>query len=107
MDIHIFVLVIAQGDQYPTINTFVLFYTEIVDRLRKVILYNDDDVITSAARILLDNMDKRLPLTDLSIGAAIIDPNMQRLPTIEDWLASKGMLCFFSLLFQAIFFIPK
>lgn len=86
----------VQGNEYPTMNTFVLFYAEIVDRLQKVVQYDDHDVITRAAQILLQNIDKRLPLTDECIGAAIIDPNMQRLPAIEDWLTSKGMSLFFS-----------
>lgn len=80
-----------QGNEYTTINTFVLFYAEIVDRLKKTIEYDDDAIITRAAQILLDNMDIRLPLTVEIIGAALIDPNMQRLPTIEYWLLVNGM----------------
>lgn len=80
----------VQGNEFPTMNTFVLFHSEITDRLQKIIDYDDDDVITRAAEILLKNLDKRLPLTDESIGAAIIDPNMQKLPAIENWLISKG-----------------
>lgn len=96
----------VQGNEFPTINTFVLFYTEIVDRLRKIVIYNDNDVITRAAQILLDNVDKRLPLTELSIAAAILDPNMQRLPAIEEWLISKGKPCTIDS-FSRLFSIPK
>lgn len=81
----------SQGNEYPTINTFVLFYTEIDDRLRKIILHDDNEVITKAAKILLANLDKRLPLSEEYIGAALIDPNMQHLPIIEDWLTKEGM----------------
>lgn len=69
----------------------MLFYTEIDDRLRKTIEYDDDDIITEAAQILLNKMDERLPLTEEFIGAALIDPNMQRLPMIDKWLISNGM----------------
>lgn len=81
----------VQGNEYPTMNTFALFYSEIVDRLQKIVEYDDDDVITEAAQILLANINRRLPLTDECIGAAIIDPNMQRLPIIEERLTSKSM----------------
>lgn len=93
-----------QGKEYTTINTFVLFYTEIVDRLRKTIEFDDNDVITRAAQILLDNMDERLPLTAEFIGAALIDPNMQRLAIIEYWLSLNGMFIIY-VLFYAFFFI--
>lgn len=94
-----------QGNEYTTINTFVLFHTEIIDRLQKIVGYDDDEVITKAAQILLDNMDKRLPLTVECIGAALIDPNLQRLSIIEDWLTKKGMFIFFYHLFFETFFL--
>lgn len=37
-----------QGNEYPTMNTFVLFYAEIEDRLKKIIAHSEDEVITRA-----------------------------------------------------------
>lgn len=81
-----------QGNNYPTLNTFVLFYAEISDRLTGICdLYDDDiNIIARAAKILLVNLDKRLPLNEECIGSALIDPRMQRLPIIDKWLKEKG-----------------
>lgn len=83
-----------QGNSYPTLNTFVLFYAEISDRLKQICtLYDDEnDVIVKAAQILLSNLNKRLPLNEECIGAALIDPRMQRLPIIDIWLMEAGKL---------------
>lgn len=90
-----------QGNSYPTLNTFVLFYAEISDRLNQICTFYDDEdeVIVKAAKILLSNLDNRLPLNEECIGAALIDPRMQRLPIIDKWLMEKGKcllvhLCF-------------
>lgn len=74
-----------QGNKYPTINTFVLFYIEIDDRLKKIIQYDDDEVITKAAQILLDSMDKRLPLTEEFIGGALATVTNHRKLVDKEW----------------------
>lgn len=81
-----------QGNNYPTLNTFALFYAEIYDQLIKMRTFYDDedDVIGKAVDVLLQNLDKRLPLNEEGIGAALIDPRMQRLPIIEHWLSEHG-----------------
>lgn len=79
-----------QGNQYPTLNTFVLFYTEIADRLKNIIADSEDEVIKRAAHILMTHLDKRLPLSIEFIGAALVDPRMQRLPIIDEWLSNNG-----------------
>lgn len=79
-----------QANSYPTMNTFVLFYAEIRDRLDQTIEINQDAIIVRAAEILRKNLDKRLPLTCEFIGAALIDPQMQRLPIIQEWLDRNG-----------------
>lgn len=79
-----------QGNEYPTMNTFALFYTEIEDQLKKILEFSEDDVIIRAANILLTNLPKRLPLSIDFIGAALIDPRMQRLPIVREWLNTNG-----------------
>lgn len=84
-----------QANEYPTMNTFVLFHTEIQESLTKIIDTELDDVIVKAAEILLSNMEKRLPLTIEFIGAALLDVRMQRLPAIQQWLNNNGTILFY------------
>lgn len=79
-----------QANEYPTMNTFVLFYSEITDRLNNIIDHDMDEIITKAAHILQTNMAHRLPLSIEMIGASLIDPRMQRLPVIQEWLQNNG-----------------
>lgn len=85
-----------QANSYPTLNTFLLFHTEISDRLNKMcIIYDDEnDVIRKSAEILLKNLNVRLPVTEECIGAALIDPRMQHLPIINEWIMTKGIYFF-------------
>lgn len=69
---------------------FVIFYTEIDDRLKNIIAQSEDEVTIRAAKILMTNLEKRLPLSIEFIGAALIDPRMQRLPIIKEWLDRNG-----------------
>lgn len=80
-----------QGNEYPTMNTFVLFYAEIEDSLKKIIVDSGNEIIARAANILLTNLPKRLHLSIEFIGAALIDPRMQRLPIIQEWLITNGL----------------
>lgn len=102
-----------QGNTYPTLNTFVLFYAEIEDRLRKMCTFytDEDEIIATATQILSENLDERLPLNEECIAAAIIDPRMQRLPMINEWVMIQGMasfrsfrLCIFLLVPMYIFY---
>lgn len=68
-----------QGSEYVTINTLVLFYTEIRDRLEKTKLFSLNITVTKAAEILLSNLDHRFLIEKETIAAAIFDPRMQRL----------------------------
>lgn len=79
-----------QANEYPTMNTFVLFFTEIQDRLKSIIDHDEDEIIVKAAQVLRTNMANRLPLSMEFIGAALIDPRMQRLPIIQEWLNTNG-----------------
>lgn len=44
--------VYVQGNQYPTMNTMVLFYTEIEHRLEQINLFNTNETIEKAVAIL-------------------------------------------------------
>lgn len=47
-------------------------------------------VIAEAARILIQNLERRLPLTDEIIAAAILDPSIQHIEAIEEWLSAHN-----------------
>lgn len=48
---------------------------------------NANDVfIAQAADILLDNFNRRLPLSEELIAAAIVDPSIQHLEAVDDWI---------------------
>lgn len=81
-----------QGQEYATINTLALFRSEITERLEKIKLFSLDNVILKAADILLDGLEKRLPIDNDMIGAALLDPRMHALPIIKQWLNSNGTL---------------
>lgn len=46
-------------------------------------------IICDAADILLQNIPNRIPLTEDMIAAAILDPSIQHLPVIDDWLRKQ------------------
>lgn len=66
-----------------SINTFIYIYRlEAVEAKR-------DEIFRDAAKILLRNIPKRIPLTEDMIAAGILDPCIQHLPVINDWLDAK------------------
>lgn len=79
-----------QGQEYATINTVALFRSEITDHLEKIKLFSVDSVICKAVDILLDALDKRLPVDNDMIGSALLDPRMHALPIIKQWLDETG-----------------
>lgn len=82
---------LAQGVNYPTINLIPLLVTEIEDRLQNLRLFLDDDIVVGAIDILLLNLRNRIKLTDIVIAAGCLDPAVQHLPIIRDWLRDKSM----------------
>lgn len=57
----------------------------------KNIMQQKDDVIADAAGILLQNLERRLPMTEELVAAAILDPSIQHLEVIDEWLDMKKM----------------
>lgn len=91
LDIFNVFTVFIQGCEYPTMNTMVLFYTEIEDRLKKISLFNLNETIDKAAKILQANLPKRLELLNEHIAAALIDPEIQHLEIVNKWISEKGI----------------
>lgn len=92
--------VYVQGNQYPTMNTMVLFYTEIVDKLKELQLFNTNDVIEKAIDILLNKLPNRFELQNEHIAAALIDPQIQHLNIVNEWIREHGIVFTIILLFH-------
>lgn len=84
--------IFIQGCQYPTMNTMALFYTEIVDKLDQIALFNRNDTIEKAAKILREKLPERIELLNEYIAAALIDPHMQHLEIVSQWISDKGLM---------------
>lgn len=79
-----------QGDKYPTLNILPIFYSEVETRLKTISLMSPYATIQKAAEILLSNLGKRLVLNEIVIAASIVDPTMQHLSIVNEWLEKNG-----------------
>lgn len=81
----------VQANQYPTMNTMALFYTEIADRLEQIKLFNTNEIIEKAADILLNKLPQRFELQNEYIAATLIDPRIQHLKIVDEWICEHGI----------------
>lgn len=81
-----------QGISYPTINLIPLFITDIENRLECSRMFTTDMLILEAIDILLQNLRKRIELTEIVVAAACLDPAIQHMRIIDTWLEEKGMI---------------
>lgn len=87
---------IVQGVEYPTINLVALLLTHIEDQLESIRLFSTNVFVKETIDILLQNLNKRLELTDEIIAATCLDPSLQHLPIITRRLNEKGaVMCDF------------
>lgn len=77
-----------QGQKYPTLNSVLIFLTDIKSSLRTN-LKDSSEVIRKASKILLTDIDKRFPVTETQVIAAFLDPSMQKLAEINIYLNEK------------------
>lgn len=81
-----------QGNSYPTMNTVLLFYTEIEDRLQHIANYHTEEHISNAAKLLLAKLPIRIELVNEFVAASLLDPRLQHLNIIDKWLSENGNL---------------
>lgn len=79
-----------QGNTYPTMNTVLLFYTEIEERLTYISNHSLEKPISNGAKLLLRNLPKRIKILNEFVAATLLDPRLQHLDIIADWLAKNG-----------------
>lgn len=53
-------------------------------------MYGKSDEIKKSVEILLENIEKRFEITEIMICAAILDPSIQHLATIDEWIATEN-----------------
>lgn len=79
-----------QGNSYPTMNTVLLFYTEIQERLKYMAQYSLEQPISIAAELLLTKLPERIEIVNEFVAASLLDPRLQHLDIIEKWLTKNG-----------------
>lgn len=57
----------------------------------KTIKHQKDGIIADAAENLISNLERRLPLTEELVAAAILDPSIQHLEVIDNCLDMQKM----------------
>lgn len=102
----------SQGQQFPPLNTLVLFRAEIIKKYNNhtisfiywlaliqwiFVIYSLQTIsahktgrIQSIADILLEKIEHRFELNEITIAAAIIDPAVQHVSEVNDWLSGQG-----------------
>lgn len=85
---------IVQGVEYPTINLVPLLLTHIEDQLETIRILSSNVFVKEAIDILLQNLYKRIEITDEIMAAAFLDPSIQHLPIIARRLNEKGLFVF-------------
>lgn len=94
LDVFNIFTIFIQGCEYPTMNTMALFYTEIEDKLDNIALFNTNDIIEKAAKILREKLPERIELLNEYIAAALIDPHIQHLEIVSRWISDRGLMFF-------------
>lgn len=99
-----------EGNLYSTINLAVIFAEELKDqlstKLETLSLVDIDDVYKEDLRILyeasLENLDKRMNITDEMVCSTMLDPTFQHSNYIKDFLLKRNVSKsgFIKLMFQ-------
>lgn len=84
----------AQANKYPTLNMELLFRTEIDAKLNELqveVFLSSEATLNDAIDFLKSRLDHRFPVTDEAVAAAILDPAVQHLPRIDEYLNEKQL----------------
>lgn len=80
---------LIQGVDYPTINLIPLLITEIDHQLTQQRMFSEEQLVVDAIDILLVNLKKRIEMNEIVIAAACLDPAVQHLPILDEWLKNR------------------
>ncbi|XP_018314019.1 uncharacterized protein [Mycetomoellerius zeteki] len=78
---------ILSGVQYPTVNLALLFRAEIESSM--CINENDSFIIIEFKETILRNLAKRFPIHETHVCGALLDPTLQNIKGVAEYLADK------------------
>jgi len=79
---------VRNGSKYATISLGLLYRAEIAGSLRD--LPTDDTIVKSMKLNMRIALDHRLPVEELHLNAAILDPSQRALTTVQEYLTEHG-----------------
>ena len=83
---------VLSGSKYPTINLGLLFRAEILAALHD--LSTDCAMVMSMKQRMRQALSRRLPVTELNIIAALLDPSQRNLTVVQDFLVAQERTTF-------------
>lgn len=78
---------VLNGSKYPTISLVLLFRSEIVAGLAAA--PTDCKMVKSMKQRMSQALNHRLPITELNVVAALLDPSQRNLPSIQEFLQEQ------------------
>ena len=90
---------VLSGSKYPTISLILLFRAEILAALQD--LPTDCAMVMSMKQRMRQALSRRLPVTEINIIAALLDPSQRNLTVVQDFLVAQETTAF-HLLSQAM-----
>jgi len=80
---------VLSGATYPTISLALLFRVEIATALTES--PNDCLIVKSMKQRMRQRLDYRLPVREVHIVAAMLDPSQRNLNAVQEYLSERGM----------------
>ena len=75
------------GQKYPTVSLVLLFRAEIENALE--IIPSDCAVVQELKENMKAKLDHRMPVTELYVVAAMLDPSQRNLSTVQDFIQKR------------------
>jgi hAT family C-terminal dimerisation region len=75
------------GSKYPTISLVLLFRAEIVAAIAD--LASDCEMVRSMKQRMRQALNHRLPITELNLIAAMLDPSQRHLNSVQEFLTAQ------------------
>lgn len=75
------------GSKYPTISLVLLFRAEIVAAIADLV--SDCEMVRSMKQRMRQALNHRLPITELNVIAAMLDPSQRHLNSVQEFLTAQ------------------
>jgi hypothetical protein len=80
---------ILSGCKYPTLSLVLLFTAEMRQALQ--ISPTDCLMLQTLKRDMQEALERRLPVTELQVVAAMLDPSLRHLDAVQEFLTTRGI----------------